>query len=75
MTKHFLIADDDLDDIELYREAISNTALPIVLTSVVYCDGIFNSIAVAPIPDLIIVDGNLPGKFLLECITEIRSHE
>ncbi|MDB5193342.1 MAG: transcriptional regulator [Segetibacter sp.] len=75
MEKHFLLAEDDEDDIEIFREATQKTGLPIVLTTVVYCDGIFSSIAVAPLPDLIILDGHLPGKSLLECITEIRANE
>jgi CheY-like chemotaxis protein len=75
MIKHFLIAEDDEDDIAMYKDAIANIALPIEVTLVIYCEGIFKSIAVEPLPDLIIVDGNLPGKSLLQCITEIRSHE
>ncbi|MCY7420271.1 MAG: response regulator [Chitinophagaceae bacterium] len=75
MEKHFLIAEDDEEDIDLYKEAILAGALPIKVNFVLYCDGIFKTISVVPLPDLIIVDGNLPGKTLLECITEIRSHE
>jgi CheY-like chemotaxis protein len=75
MDKHFLLAEDDEDDIEIMNEAIAGTGLPIKLTSVLYCDGIFNELHVDPLPHLIIVDGNLPGKTLLECIKEIRSHD
>ena len=75
MVKHFLLAEDDEDDIEIINEAIKNSGLSIILTSVIYCDGIFHSLTVPSLPDVIIVDGNLPGKTLLECLSEIREHE
>ena len=75
MEKHFIIAEEDEEDIDLYKEAIKATELPIKVNFVLFCDGIFNSLTLDPFPDLIIVDGNLPGKTLLECIADIRSHQ
>lgn len=75
MVKHFLIAEDDEDDIELFKEAIIDSGLPIKVTAVVYCGGIFDSVDLNTPPYLIIIDGNLPGKSLIQCITEVRSHE
>lgn len=37
MKKHFLIAEDDSDDIDLFGKAVSTTALPIQFTGVNYC--------------------------------------
>lgn len=75
MGKHILLAEDDEEDIEIFTEAIRNTELPISLTFVGDCDGIFNSINVQNLPDLIVLDASLPGKSLLECINAIRSDE
>ena len=73
--KHFLLAEDDEDDILLISQAIIESNLPISLTSVIYCDGIFKTRIAVPLPHIIIIDSYLPGKSLLQCVQEITLHE
>ena len=76
-----LMADDDPDDRLLVREAMDDARLPNPLEFVVdgqelmdrlRCQGKFAELAGAPLPDLILLDLNMPRKDGRECIKEIR---
>ena len=73
MRLELLIADDDPDDLELYKEAISCSELPIFITTVETCDGILTALENG-LPDIIIIDANMPKKSIEECVSSIREN-
>ena len=74
-TQHVLYADDDEDDRTFFREALGELKVPTVLHTVT--DGIqlmkVLSPDVNPLPNVIFLDLNMPGKSGKECLREIRS--
>jgi CheY-like chemotaxis protein len=73
MKKHFLLAEDDEEDISLFEEAIVKADLQIELLAVSNYDRILSALNADELPDLIILDNSLPGKTSLECIGAIRA--
>ncbi|WP_018613213.1 response regulator [Segetibacter koreensis] len=73
MHKNILIADDDMDDMELYMEAVFLSKLPVTITPAGTCDEILEVIKLMGTPDLVIIDGNMPFKTIDECVSAIRS--
>jgi len=72
MTKYFLYADDDPDDIDLFKDAAIETGLPIKVKSAKNCTEVLTAHKKEPMPDLIIIDGRMPYMSVLEFITSIR---
>lgn len=72
--KRILLADDDEDDIILFREAVDE--LDHDLTLAVAEDGqeLMSKLSEDPKPDIIFLDLNMPRKNGLECLAEIRSN-
>src|SRR4051812_14986697 len=73
MQKTILIADDDEDEIELYKDAVFYSSLPITIISACSCDEIFTATKTNGIPDMLVIDGHMPTKTVDECILAIRS--
>ena len=73
--KHIVVADDDQDDVQLFKEAIVDTCPDINLR--VATDGakLLSLIEDAPKPDVILLDLNMPCKSGRECLEEIRAKE
>ena len=71
MKFRILIADDDEDDLELYKEAANATNLPFEITGVHKCSNIFGAINDQALPNLVIIDGIMPNHSLEECIQMI----
>lgn len=62
--KHYLIADDDLDDLELLREALLYVAPNAYVAAVSSGVQVFDYLSRCPkgnLPDLIVLDYNMPG--------------
>jgi len=70
-----LLADDDADDIDLFKEATTASTDPINLVcvnnGVELLQHLFSG---ETIFDIVVMDMNMPGKDGLECITEIRTN-
>lgn len=74
---HIFLADDDAEDRDIFAEALAEVHAEAVLT--VAENGIklmdILSIPPVPLPDVIFLDLNMPGKNGYDCIAEIRSDE
>jgi CheY-like chemotaxis protein len=72
---HILMADDDLDDVELFQHALTETHPDFELTTAKNGDELMSLLNELPVPDLIVMDINMPRKSGKECLAEIRSRE
>lgn len=75
--RYIYLADDDEDDRELFVEALREVDPSVILTQAE--DGmqlmhILSTIS-DPIPEILFLDINMPGKSGLECLEEIRKKE
>lgn len=75
--RYIYLADDDVDDRELFVDALSEVDSSIILTQAK--DGlqlmdILRTIK-DPIPEILFLDINMPGKSGFECLEEIRKKE
>jgi len=68
-----VLADDDQDDHEFFKEALHEIAPGIKLTIVKNGDELINLLR-HYLPDFIFLDLEMPCKNGLECLTEIRSN-
>ncbi len=72
-----LLADDDADDREFFREALIELFPHVSLTEFENGEELMvhlEHIQEPPPPDMIFLDINMPGKNGKECLKEIRSH-
>ncbi len=71
--KKLIIADDDYDDQILLKEALDDFEYP-PLTQMV-SDGcqLISALLSQPLPDIVLLDLNMPNKNGIECLLEIRS--
>jgi CheY-like chemotaxis protein len=75
---NLLLADDDNDDCDFFREALDELSLPVTLVTV--NDGVelmefLEGKSLEDLPDIIFLDMNMPRKNGLECLTEIKRLE
>jgi CheY-like chemotaxis protein len=77
MTRHILLADDDQDDCFLFEDVLKELSLPTQLT--VANDGLqlmqILEKSYTTLPDLIMLDLNMPLKNGFECLKEIKQHQ
>ncbi|MEO6719602.1 MAG: response regulator [Ferruginibacter sp.] len=71
--KHLLIADDDLDDIELFESAMLETCPDLKITKAHDGEKLLKILPTIPLPDIIILDLNMPFIGGKECLQKIRS--
>jgi CheY-like chemotaxis protein len=73
--KHLIIADDDEDDQMLLKEAVHEYSDSILTT--ILSDGkqLMNFLNTGNVPELLLLDLNMPYKSGTECLKEIRSNE
>ena len=74
-TKYLIIADDDRDDQILLREAIDDYSSPPKISTVSDGCQLMDMISDSELPDLVLLDLNMPNKNGLECLSEIRSND
>ncbi|WP_027125559.1 response regulator [Gelidibacter mesophilus] len=72
---HLLLADDDIDDCDFFKDAMDEIASACQLTTL--NNGVelmtFLSTAASKYPNLIFLDLNMPKKSGMECIAEIKA--
>ena len=72
-----ILADDDMDDCLLFKEALEKLPVPTFLTQVHYGDHLMQWLMTRTndLPDAVFLDLNMPRKNGFQCLTEIRQHE
>ena len=73
--KNILLVEDDPDDIELFRIALEETSSDYQLSTVGNGNALANILSDIQVPDLIVLDVNLPQKSGVECLEHIRSKQ
>lgn len=76
MSKSILLVDDDADDRMLFTDALNELTSDVLLKTASHCDDGIDSL-IKPhdeLPDLVVMDINMPGKNGLECLEDIRNH-
>lgn len=69
--RHILLADDDPDDIELFREALKEVTHDVVLTTTDNGARVLGMLSLLK-PDLIFLDINMPVMNGMDCLSKIR---
>ena len=74
---HLLLADDDIDDCDFFKDAVDDIPDPLNLTILNNGVELMDFLLSDPInpPHLIFLDLNMPRKSGLECMVEIKSTE
>ena len=70
-----LVADDDFDDIELLKEVISEYSADIEISYVTDGVELMDKLEKDLLPDVLILDLNMPCKEGRACLSEIRLNE
>jgi CheY-like chemotaxis protein len=74
-TVRILLADDDIDDRELFQEAMSETGFPLDVQLAEDGSRLIELLkAEKKLPDIIFLDLNMPNKNGKECLVEIRKN-
>lgn len=76
MSKSILLVEDDADDRMLFTDALNELDSNVQLKTASHCDDGIDSL-IKPqdeLPDLVVMDINMPGKNGLECLEDIRKH-
>jgi CheY-like chemotaxis protein len=72
---HIFLADDDAEDRDIFSEALMQVHQEAVLTQFENGANLMDSLNIPPkpMPDVIFLDLNMPGKNGYDCIAEIRA--
>ena len=72
-----LLADDDIDDCLLFKEALDELQVPANLTTVFNGEDLMQFLLAKKdaLPDILFLDLNMPRKNGFECLSQIRSNE
>ncbi|MCW3108907.1 MAG: response regulator [Segetibacter sp.] len=71
---HILFADDDSDETYLFNEALEHSGLDVVLSYANDGNSLVSFLKSNPLPDVVIIDINMPHKDGLEALAEIRNY-
>lgn len=71
---HILFADDDSDETYLFNEALEHSGLDVILSYANDGNSLLSFLKNKPLPDVVIIDINMPHKDGLEALAEIRNH-
>ena len=70
---HIILADDDPDDVLLFREALEEIHLPLLLTIVSDGEQLITLLKeLQPLPDILFLDLNMPKKNGFDCLSAIK---
>ncbi|WP_308993677.1 response regulator [Mariniflexile litorale] len=72
---NLLLADDDIDDCDFFKDALEEISVPANLSTVNNGVELMNLLLTEPVnyPDIIFLDLNMPRKSGMECISEIKA--
>ena len=71
---HILFADDDSDESYLFNEALEHSGLEVELSYAIDGNSLLSFLKTNSLPDVVILDINMPHKDGLEALAEIRSY-
>src|SRR5690349_23555564 len=71
--RHIVFADDDVDDVELFQSALTETCPRSELAVVQNGDDLLKLLEHGPLPDAIVIDLNMPCKSGKQCLVAIRA--
>lgn len=73
---HLLLADDDKDDCDLFKDALDELSMPADLSTVHDGEQLMHLLAGAGehLPQLLFLDLNMPRKNGFECLAEIKNN-
>jgi CheY-like chemotaxis protein len=71
--RHLMFADDDADDLYLFREAVNEVDPQKIISLVDSGQRLLDKLQVV-LPDILFLDINMPGINGLQCLEMIRSH-
>lgn len=71
---HILFADDDSDEIYLFNEAFEHSGINVRLSYANNGNSLMSFLKSNPLPDIVVIDINMPHKDGLEALVEIRSY-
>jgi CheY-like chemotaxis protein len=74
LIKHIVLADDDPDDVDIFRSAVDETCFHLELTVATDGEKLVNLLNRIQTPDAIFLDLNMPRKSGKECLVEIRTN-
>lgn len=72
---NIVIADDDADDIEHFKNAVQELCPDVILTIATNGEELMEILHNNPLPDAVILDLNMPLKSGLECLKEIKGNK
>ncbi|MDR7211625.1 response regulator [Flavobacterium piscis] len=75
---NLLLADDDEDDCDFFKEALEELLIPFSLSTVNDGAELMKFLSDKPVenlPDIVFLDLNMPRKNGLECLTEIKQNK
>ena len=72
-----LLADDDIDDCNFFRQALKELSVSTILSTVHDGDELLNYLIEKEenLPDVLFLDINMPRKSGMECLSEIKQNE
>ncbi|WP_165958092.1 response regulator [Segetibacter sp. 3557_3] len=73
--KNVVLADDDEDDVLVFRDAVQKACAALELQVVADGDQLMKLLQVIKVPDLILIDLNMPGTSGKECLQMIRADQ
>lgn len=71
---HILFADDDSDETYLFNEALEHSGLDVVVSYANDGNSLLSCLKSKPLPDVVVIDINMPHKDGLEALTEIKKY-
>ena len=75
LIQHILLADDDLDDCELFKCALYELDFKIQFSTVGNGESLMQMLSGSKVlPDILFMDINMPRKTGIECMAEIKSN-
>ncbi len=73
--KHIFYVDDDIDDIELFTDALRDVCDEVHLTTLSNSQVFLSTLQKIDAPDVIVLDVNMPAVDGIECLKQVRESD